>query len=62
MSAAHPTEEREVCMSRVRWFDGKLQQRWCIQTVTAGAGSVGLIVGERFEWRDVPHELSEVAI
>ncbi len=51
-----PTKDIDRCTAPVRWdgSTGKLQQRWIITTTTDGDGSIGLVMGEREEWRDVP--------
>lgn len=49
-----PTEERARCTAPVRWCKGWLQQQWVVDTVTAGSGSIGLVIDTRVEWRDVP--------
>jgi len=50
-----PTAETSRCLAPVRWNGGRLQQLWLIQTSTNGDGSIGLVIEQREEWRDVPN-------
>ena len=49
-----PTKEVATCTAPVRWTKNGLQQKWHVATVTDGHGSIGLVLSERYEWRDVP--------
>lgn len=54
-----PTCEHESCSGQVRWNGDRLEQLWIITTVTAGNGSVGLVLSRRAEWREVPRIVGE---